>query len=102
MDMMQGCLHSLLPTIVLLCLQYPKALGNTVAELKEVLSANSPIIEKTRFSMVTQEVHDLLKQKSPITQVGQLTGQQRPGSPWHTSSAFTILANSERDANWPT
>lgn len=49
--------------------QYPKALGNTVAELKEVLSANSPIIEKTRFSMVTQEVHDLLKQKSPITQV---------------------------------
>eukprot|EP00879_Flechtneria_rotunda_P027337 GHRR01029282.1.p2 GENE.GHRR01029282.1~~GHRR01029282.1.p2 ORF type:complete len:111 (+),score=33.75 GHRR01029282.1:342-674(+) len=41
--------------------QYPKALGNTVRELKEVLQPKSPIISKTRFSMVTDEVSQLLK-----------------------------------------
>ena len=59
--------------------QYPKALGNTVAELKEVLSANSPIVEKTRFSMLTQEVMETLKQTSAIKQV-VMTGC------WHTAS----------------
>jgi nicotinamidase-related amidase len=49
--------------------QYPKALGNTVPELKDVLSPSSPIVAKTRFSMLTAEVHDLLKQKSAISQV---------------------------------
>jgi hypothetical protein len=51
--------------------QYPKALGNTVAELKDVLSANSPIVEKTKFSMLTADVASTLQQKSAISQVGQ-------------------------------
>jgi hypothetical protein len=49
--------------------QYPKALGHTVTELAEVLSPQSPVIAKTRFSMLTPEVHELLKQKSSISQV---------------------------------
>lgn len=49
--------------------QYPKALGNTVAELKDVLSANSPIVEKTKFSMLTADVASTLQQKSAISQV---------------------------------
>eukprot|EP00775_Hariotina_reticulata_P003246 gene3246-3522_t len=35
--------------------QYPKALGNTVQELKDVLPPNSPVIAKTLFSMLTPE-----------------------------------------------
>lgn len=49
--------------------QYPKALGSTVAELKDVLSANSPVVAKTRFSMLTPEVHELVKQNKTISQV---------------------------------
>lgn len=49
--------------------QYPKALGSTVTELKDVLPASASIIAKTRFSMITPEVHDLLKQKSVVSQV---------------------------------
>lgn len=49
--------------------QYPKALGATVPELREVLPANSAIVAKTRFSMVTPEVAQLLKQKPAISQV---------------------------------
>jgi hypothetical protein len=54
--------------------QYPKALGSTVAELKDVLSANSPVVAKTRFSMLTPEVHELVKQNKTISQVGLQAG----------------------------
>ena len=55
--------------------QYPKALGSTVAELKDVLPANSPILAKTRFSMLTPDVHELLKQKTAVSQVRQRSMQ---------------------------
>eukprot|EP00878_Enallax_costatus_P024792 GHUV01026481.1.p1 GENE.GHUV01026481.1~~GHUV01026481.1.p1 ORF type:complete len:166 (+),score=44.81 GHUV01026481.1:286-783(+) len=49
--------------------QYPKALGNTVGELKEVLQPNVQVVEKTLFSMVTPEVSQMLKQRPTISQV---------------------------------
>ncbi|KAF8073015.1 isoc2 [Scenedesmus sp. PABB004] len=49
--------------------QYPKALGSTVQELKDVMQPGSPLLAKTRFSMVTPEVSQLLKQKPSISQV---------------------------------
>jgi hypothetical protein len=49
--------------------QYPKALGATVPELQEVMAAGSSIVPKTRFSMLTPEVSELLKQKPTISQV---------------------------------
>lgn len=49
--------------------QYPKALGATVPELREVLPASSSIVAKTRFSMLTPEVSELLQQKPLISQV---------------------------------
>lgn len=49
--------------------QYPKALGNTVQELQEVLQPDAQAIAKTRFSMVTPEVHQMLKQRPSISQV---------------------------------
>lgn len=51
--------------------QYPKALGNTVQELKEVLQPNVPVVEKTLFSMLTPEVSQMLKQRPTISQVDQ-------------------------------
>lgn len=56
--------------------QYPKALGSTVTELKDVLPASAPIIAKTRFSMITPEVHELLKQKSAVSQVRHCSSMQ--------------------------
>ncbi len=32
--------------------QYPKALGATVSEIKEVLPKSAPVIAKTKFSMI--------------------------------------------------
>lgn len=49
--------------------QYPKALGSTVQELKDVLSPASPVLEKTRFSMVTDDVRNVLRAQPGITQV---------------------------------
>lgn len=49
--------------------QYPKALGGTVAELKDVLSPSSPVVSKTRFSMLTPEVHELLRARQNVSQV---------------------------------
>lgn len=58
--------------------QYPKALGSTVTELTDVLPAGSaPIIAKTRFSMITPEVQELLKQKSAVSQVRVSAGVSR-------------------------
>jgi hypothetical protein len=50
--------------------QYPKALGNTVQELKDVLPPESPVVAKTLFSMLTPDVKELLKQKPAVSQVG--------------------------------
>lgn len=49
--------------------QYPKALGNTVQELKDVLPPESPVVAKTLFSMLTPDVKELLKQKPSVSQV---------------------------------
>lgn len=35
--------------------QYPKGLGNTVSDIKQQLSSNSPIIEKSAFSAVKEK-----------------------------------------------
>jgi hypothetical protein len=51
--------------------QYPKALGNTVQELKDVLPPESPVVAKTLFSMLTPDVKELLKQKPAVSQVGR-------------------------------
>ncbi|WIA09225.1 hypothetical protein OEZ85_008635 [Tetradesmus obliquus] len=48
--------------------QYPKALGNTVQELKDVLPPDSPVVAKTLFSMLTPDVKELLKQKPAVSQ----------------------------------
>lgn len=40
--------------------QYPKALGATVPELKQVLAPGSPIVPKTNFSMYVPEVEQFL------------------------------------------
>lgn len=57
-------------------------------ELKEVLSANSPIIEKTRFSMLTTKVLDKVKQTAAIKQVSNTGGNSHT----HTPSAFGCAA----------
>lgn len=57
--------------------QYPKALGNTVQELKDVLPPDSPVVAKTLFSMLTPDVKELLKQKPAVSQVGSRS--QLPG-----------------------
>ena len=56
---------------VLVTEQYPKALGATVPELKELLHASAPIVAKTRFSMVTPEVQEFLSANHGIKQVGE-------------------------------
>ncbi|KAI7845477.1 hypothetical protein COHA_001025 [Chlorella ohadii] len=40
--------------------QYPKALGNTVEELREFIPAEAPVVAKTKFSMCTDEVNAAL------------------------------------------
>ncbi|EFN51301.1 hypothetical protein CHLNCDRAFT_49249 [Chlorella variabilis] len=37
--------------------QYPKALGNTVEELREFIPQGAPVVAKTLFSMCTEEVN---------------------------------------------
>lgn len=49
--------------------QYPKALGNTVQELKDVLLPDVQAVPKTRFSMVTPEINQMLKQRPAVSQV---------------------------------
>jgi len=49
--------------------QSPTKLGATVAELRDVLPASSPVFAKTLFSMVTPEVEAFLTQNAAIKQV---------------------------------
>lgn len=45
--------------------QYPKALGPTVAELRDHLPPTAPVVAKTLFSMMVPEVADHLQGKLP-------------------------------------
>lgn len=54
---------------VLVTEQYPKALGATVSEIKDVLKPAAPVIAKTRFSMITAEVQTFLESHKAIKQV---------------------------------
>lgn len=49
--------------------QYPKALGATVGELKEVLPPTAKVLAKTRFSMITPETISWMKEREHIKQV---------------------------------
>lgn len=44
--------------------QYPKGLGTTVAEVKQVIE-NVPVFEKTQFSALTEEVQENLRFRQP-------------------------------------
>lgn len=74
--------------------QYPKALGNTVQELKDVMTADSPVMAKTLFSMLTPDVKQLLKQKPTVSQVGEQipTNKQQQHARCCTQSRSVILA----------
>lgn len=52
--MVRGARELKLPIVV--TEQYPKALGATVIEIKSCLPDNSPVVEKTKFSMMVPEV----------------------------------------------
>jgi len=58
---------------VLVTEQYPKALGNTVAELKEVLPEGSLVVAKTKFSMAVDEIVGRLQELPQVKQL-LLTG----------------------------
>ncbi|KAK9817134.1 hypothetical protein WJX72_010029 [[Myrmecia] bisecta] len=47
--------------------QYPKALGNTVAEI--ILPANTPVVAKTHFSMLVPEIKEQLTKLSAVRQI---------------------------------
>jgi len=49
--------------------QYPKALGHTVAEIKEILPTEFQYVDKTRFSMCVAAVQEQLKSLPSVTQV---------------------------------
>lgn len=68
-EMIQTSVQTLLTAADVLALpvlvteQYPKGLGHTVAALKDILPANTPIFEKTRFSAwQVDEIATVLKQ----------------------------------------
>ena len=43
--------------------QYPKGLKHTVPEIQEVLSTDATVYAKTQFSMVTEELREILKRE---------------------------------------
>lgn len=53
--------------------QYPKALGNTVPELAEILPQGTPIVAKTDFSMCVPDVVTELEKLSDVKNI-LLTG----------------------------
>lgn len=54
---------------VLVTEQYPKALGNTVKELQEVLPEGTVTVDKTRFSMCVEGIEKRLKELSDVNQI---------------------------------
>ena len=59
--------------LVLVTEQYPQKLGSTVSELKEVMAENTPVVAKTKFSMMVPEVLNEIEQKPKVKKV-LLTG----------------------------
>ncbi|CAD6194487.1 unnamed protein product [Caenorhabditis auriculariae] len=57
-----------IPTLV--TEQYPKGLGHTVPQLKEGLSDDTPILEKTKFSMCLPDSEGILKNIKNVILVG--------------------------------
>ena len=53
---------SLLGMSVVATEQYPRGLGHTVPDIKDVLPAEALVEEKTRFSMVTEQVEAMLRE----------------------------------------
>ncbi|RMZ54677.1 hypothetical protein APUTEX25_003055 [Auxenochlorella protothecoides] len=49
--------------------QYPKALGKTVSELTEVLPKDAQVFEKTKFSMLIDEVSEFLTRRDDIKRI---------------------------------
>eukprot|EP00887_Chlorella_sp_A99_P000306 scaffold13.g306.t1 len=49
--------------------QYPKALGSTVGEVKELLPEGTPVVAKTRFSMCVDEVDAELQRLGHVKKV---------------------------------
>uniref|UniRef100_A0A7S0V9V2 Isochorismatase-like domain-containing protein n=1 Tax=Polytomella parva TaxID=51329 RepID=A0A7S0V9V2_9CHLO len=60
---------NILDVPVLVTEHYPKALGNTVAELKEVMKPDVAVFNKLLFSMYTPEVQNWLKERPNIKQI---------------------------------
>lgn len=65
--MVRGC--QILGVPVVVTEQYPKALGNTVSEIKEVLDPKSELVSKTCFSMCSAEIRDWLGTRPTVKQV---------------------------------
>ncbi|KAL4514143.1 hypothetical protein Ndes2526A_g09198 [Nannochloris sp. 'desiccata'] len=49
--------------------QYPKALGSTVAEISQVLPPGTPVVAKTRFSMLVEEIAEAFESLPHIKKV---------------------------------
>ncbi|KAK2079499.1 hypothetical protein QBZ16_001893 [Prototheca wickerhamii] len=49
--------------------QYPKGLGHTAQEIAELLPSDALIVEKTKFSMVVDDVADFLRKRDDIKRV---------------------------------
>lgn len=65
--MVRGCSDLKVPIIV--TEQYPKALGNTVDEVKQHLPEGTPIVAKTMFTMMVPEVETHLRGLADVKQV---------------------------------
>jgi len=65
--MVRGCAEMNIPIIV--TEQYPKALGNTVEEVKKHLPESAPIVEKTMFTMLVPDTETHLQGLPDVKQV---------------------------------
>lgn len=54
---------------ILVTEQYPKALGNTVRELQEVLPPSALVVDKTKFSMCVEGIEQRLRELPDVNQV---------------------------------
>jgi len=73
--------------------QYPKALGNTVPELAEILPQGTPIVAKTDFSMCVPDVVTELEKLSDVKNI-LLTGIEAHVCVFQT--ALDLLGKEER------
>jgi len=54
---------------ILVTEQYPKGLGHTLSELKEVISGDTPVLEKTSFSSCGAQLFQEKLQRNDVKQV---------------------------------